>query len=92
MSPKDKAKNKRLIAKYGITLDEYNQKLKDQNDSCAFCGKHKDNFKRALHVDHNHKTGQVRGLVCFYCNSQLIRKHNKHTAKLLKLYMDVHEP
>ena len=87
MSKNLKNKDKQLRKKYGISLDDYNQKLKLQNNSCALCEKHKDYFTRSLHVDHNHKTGQVRGLVCFYCNFQLIRRHNLETATKLKKYM-----
>lgn len=91
MTSKEKARNKYLQKKYGITLDQYNTKLQEQNDSCALCGKHKSHFKRALAVDHNHKTNVVRGLVCFYCNHQQIRKHNLATATKLKEYMDKYE-
>ena len=80
-----------LQKKYGISLAHYETKLLSQKESCALCGKHKSNFKRSLHVDHNHKTGKVRGLVCFYCNRELIRRHNKETAARLKEYMDKYE-
>jgi len=83
----DTKKDKYLQKKYGITLSAYNQMLVEQHDSCALCKKHKSHFKRALHVDHNHKSGIVRGLVCFYCNNQLIRKHNMKTAESLYEYM-----
>lgn len=84
-------KDKYLKKKYGISLEEYNCKLAEQKDCCAMCGKHKSNFKRSLHVDHNHKTGQVRGLCCFYCNRQLIGKHNSKTVGQLKSYFDKYE-
>jgi hypothetical protein len=40
--------------------------LKVQNNSCLICGKKE--TKRRLSVDHNHKTGKVRGLLCSHCN------------------------
>lgn len=91
MTKKEKAKDNYLRREYGISLEEYYIKLKEQNNSCAMCKKHESKFKRSLHVDHNHKSGLVRGLLCFYCNHQLVRKHNKLTAKLLNEYFDKYE-
>ena len=45
--------------------------LKDQNDCCAICGRHKDEFSRNLSVDHDHDTGNHRGLLCGDCNIAL---------------------
>lgn len=60
-----------LPAKYGITSERFNQMLEEQNNKCACCGTEFqiDGFKadRAC-VDHNHKTGAVRGLLCGRCN------------------------
>ena len=58
--------NSTLKNKYGITLDDYNRILKEQNNSCIVCGATPD--KQRLHVDHNHITGEVRGLLCQACN------------------------
>lgn len=91
MTKKEIANDKRLQKAYGITLKEYFRKLEEQFQCCALCGKHRINFKKSLHVDHNHKTKKVRGLVCFYCNNQLIRRHNLDTAKRLFEYMQKHE-
>src|ERR1035437_8553174 len=63
-----RVRNHNLISKYGINLMQYNQMLKQQNECCAICKKHKSNFKQALSVDHSHKTGQVRALLCHSCN------------------------
>lgn len=54
--------------KYGITLEEYNQKLESQQYCCAICKQHESNFARKLAVDHNHETGQIRDLLCPKCN------------------------
>lgn len=54
-----------LKRKYGITLDEYNDMLKTQNGKCAICHEEKN---ETLCVDHDHKTGKVRGLLCTHCN------------------------
>ncbi len=57
-----------LKRNYGITPEMYNELLTKQNNSCACCGTHESNFKRRLHVDHNHTTGHVRALLCTLCN------------------------
>jgi hypothetical protein len=57
---------------YGITKEEYDQLLVSQKNCCALCGKHQLTMKRRLHVDHNHRTGKVRGLLCGACNIGLI--------------------
>ena len=54
--------------KYGITLEEYQQKLENQQHSCAICGKHESEFARKLAVDHCHITGKIRDLLCPKCN------------------------
>ena len=53
---------------YGITVEQYNELLEKQNHCCAMCGEHKSNFKRNLHVDHNHETKAIRALLCTRCN------------------------
>ena len=60
---------------YGLTLAEYDQMFEVQDGICAICGrpetsKNQWGIKR-LSVDHNHKTGKVRGLLCVACNSAL---------------------
>jgi hypothetical protein len=42
--------------------------LADQNNCCAICDSHVTLFKKQLAVDHNHETGEVRGLLCLACN------------------------
>jgi len=55
-----------LRRKYGITSEDYERMLKEQKGGCAICGSTPK--KRRLAVDHNHKTGRIRGLLCFPCN------------------------
>lgn len=72
MNKKDIARDRYLSRTYGITLRQYTQILQKQNDSCAICGKHKSLEKRALAVDHDHKTGEIFGILCMFCNHRLI--------------------
>lgn len=56
-----------LKRKYGMKLEEYQQRSASQNNSCEICGR----IVGILSVDHNHITGQVRGLVCNGCNIKI---------------------
>ena len=53
---------------YGITLAQYTQMLIFQKYRCAICDIHQNALNRNLDIDHCHKTGRVRGLLCFGCN------------------------
>ena len=59
---------------YGITVENYNEMLTKQNNVCAVCKNpevisHNITKKpKRLSIDHDHKTGQVRGLLCHRCN------------------------
>ena len=61
-----------LKRKYGITLDIYNEMLKNQNNVCKLC-KQLCKSGKVLAVDHCHRTDQVRGLLCANCNTNLGR-------------------
>jgi hypothetical protein len=64
---RDRVFNKRsyhLKITYGLTIEEYDRKVIEQNKQCAICKKHTEK----LYVDHNHITGQVRELLCRKCN------------------------
>lgn len=65
---KDQCFERYLRASYGIDLAAYNQMKDDQGGVCAICEKPDTSKKQKLHVDHNHATGHVRGLLCHNCN------------------------
>lgn len=62
-------KNSQLKKKYGISLEDYESMYDLQAGKCAICCKH----KSILCVDHDHKTGKIRGLLCISCNIILAR-------------------
>jgi len=66
---KNKTKNSLLKFKFNISIADYENMLISQNNSCYICKKHKDELKRDLAVDHDHKTGKIRGLLCMSCNT-----------------------
>ncbi len=68
-------------------VNEYNNLLIAQNHCCALCGKHKNNFKTRLAVDHCHATGLVRGLLCNKCNRFEVGRHTAETAQQLLTYL-----
>lgn len=51
-----------LKARYGVTVSEYERLLQHQGGVCFICGRKPGRVRLA--VDHNHKTGEVRGLLC----------------------------
>ena len=58
-----------LKRRYGITFADYYRMIEAQDGGCAICGYRPKNIR--LSVDHDHKTGQVRGLLCIKCNRGL---------------------
>ena len=84
----EKTKETNLKSKYGISLKEYTLKLKQQNNKCFICGKNQKEHSRALSVDHNHKTGKVRGLLCDGCNYGVgfLEKHKKKYEEYLEKF------
>lgn len=69
-----KKRDKNLQQNYrGFTSNDYDALLLKQEGVCAACGQPQ---KRYLHVDHDHKTGKVRGLLCTNCNAALGLLHD----------------
>ncbi len=64
-------RNSFLKTKYGITLADYERMLSEQGGKCLICGIDRPRGNKSWHVDHCHKSGKVRGLLCNYCNPRL---------------------
>jgi hypothetical protein len=58
-----------LNKRYGISINVYNDLFKQQKGACGICKKSLG--KKHLALDHNHKTGEIRGLLCGNCNLHL---------------------
>jgi hypothetical protein len=69
INPHSKMKNY-LVRAYGITWEQKNGMIAERQGRCDVC---KTVPKKTLHVDHCHKTGKVRGLLCNSCNNGLGR-------------------
>lgn len=82
--PKGYAVKQRLQRKYGLTVEDYENLSKGQRHACAICGTHRDHCRmKKLQVDHNHTTGNIRGLLCEHCNT-LIGRARDHVSILQK--------
>ena len=69
-----------LRKRYGISAEEKQKMLNEQNNQCAICGKEFDDAKMT-HVDHCHESSIVRGVLCRHCNIGL--GHFKDSEELL---------
>jgi hypothetical protein len=65
-----RSKRKIRLKNYGLTSEQFEQMVQDQNNLCAICEQPCSSGK-LLAIDHNHKTGKVRGLLCTRCNVRL---------------------
>lgn len=64
----DYDRRRTLKRKYGITLEQYKEALIQQEGVCKIC-EGESTGRGIFHVDHCHKTGKVRGLLCSKCNT-----------------------
>ena len=78
-----------LKSKYNISPEEYNLLLNKQNQVCAIC--HNMCITgRKLAVDHNHKTGKIRGLLCSECNNGIGKlKDDPELLKRAIVYLNI---
>lgn len=67
----DAHRERNLQQNYGITLQEYDNLLEDQEFKCAVCKTEDPGGRGRFHVDHCHSTGKIRGLLCHHCNLML---------------------
>jgi hypothetical protein len=80
------AKNAYYLKRYNISFDQYTEMNEKQNSLCLICNQPESVSTRKdktvhLHVDHCHKTGKVRGLLCRMCNTAL--GSLRHSPELL---------
>lgn len=68
---RERKERSHLIRSYGITLEEYQSMAKAQDNKCYLCGEPPSDKFGKLVVDHCHKTGEVRKLLCRMCNIHL---------------------
>ena len=78
---------KKLLEKYGLDEKKFNHLLEVQNNKCPICKK---SFLKRPVIDHNHKTGKTRGLLCEGCNVVLgyVEKQSGESKDFLKNFID----
>ena len=71
--PRSKTKIRPALKEHGIKREEYETILAWSNGGCAICGAREATPGKGdlLHIDHCHKTGKIRGLLCNWCNPAL---------------------
>lgn len=91
-------KKKDLVRLYGVTFEWYKATLLKQKNVCAICAKpaEQNTTRRGkvmnLSVDHCHRTGVVRGLLCNNCNRAIgMLDHNRETLKAAQSYLAMYE-
>jgi hypothetical protein len=78
----------RIKREYGLSKEEFDKMIHDQNNRCAICG---NTSIRRLDVDHDHVTGKVRGLLCGRCNKGIgLFDDNKELFGKVILYLTEH--
>jgi len=77
----------KLRRKYGLSVAEYESLLAGQGGGCAICGRSCSSGRR-LAVDHCHRTGMVRGLLCKACNTAIgFLEDSTHLLDRAKVYL-----
>lgn len=71
---RDIERDAHLRRTFGITQADYEELLAQQGGGCGICGRKPG--KISLHVDHDHETGEIRGLLCVGCNNALGQFHD----------------
>jgi hypothetical protein len=75
------------LNKYNITETEYVTLYESQNKACAVCEKELPLMGKSTHIDHDHETGKIRGILCSNCNTALgLLKDNIDIILSLALY------
>lgn len=68
---------RRRLVKHGLSLEAYDSMLENQGGGCAICGTKTPGARTGVFaIDHCHKTGRVRGLLCTNCNNGIGRFHD----------------
>jgi hypothetical protein len=84
-----------LKNKYGITLEQHKEMYDAQHGKCAICSSqmeiHNRQVSDSCHVDHNHKTGKIRKLLCGKCNKMIgLANENIETLQSAIQYLQQH--
>lgn len=85
----DKRKTYKLKHLFGITLEQKMEILAKQNSVCAICKGQKPSSPEGWNLDHSHKSGKIRGVLCGNCNHGLgFFKDSKENLLSAILYLE----
>lgn len=79
----------RIKMKYGLSIEEYEKILEKQNYCCYICQRNASEIYRTKSrfcVDHDHKTGKIRGILCVGCNGRLLPSVRENVEIAYRLY------
>jgi hypothetical protein len=87
-------KERNIRKRYGISLEQYENIKARQDYKCAICGIPDAECYNGLHLDHNHRTGQIRGFLCLGCNHAIGKMGDNPTllykaAEYLEKYQQI---
>lgn len=89
LNNKRRRKHNTLMASHGISIEVYEEMLHNQDNKCFCCGISHLDIPNGLYVDHCHKTGKVRGLLCSTCNLGIgYAKDNVEILKNMIKYLE----
>lgn len=86
----------KLFYRYGLRFRDYFKIFKKQLGVCAICGTEPSGKRNGGHkflaVDHSHKSGNVRGLLCMKCNTDLsVLENNESILYNMQEYLSLHK-
>lgn len=68
---RDYLRGRSLRRKYGLTIQQWDERFRAQGSCCAICKATEPGTSRGWCTDHDHETGEVRGILCHRCNRLL---------------------
>ena len=88
-----KARDTRLRKTYGISSRQWSAMFKRQGGQCPICLKNlfkpwNAEGKVAANVDHDHKTGRIRGLLCWLCNRKRVGNMTAQLSRRVTEYLE----
>lgn len=92
LTPEERSARNRvnnLKRNYDITPDEFDAMFAAQGGKCAICGR-TESGRKGFHVDHNHETGAVRGILCTWCNPALGAFGSIEVLRAAIAYLELH--
>jgi len=85
------ARNTALKRNFNITRGQHDARLVEQGNRCALfevCGHTEPGGRGMWHVDHDHKTGRMRGLLCHTCNTSRVGMNDLNSIQAVVRYLE----